>query len=319
MKFDTLLFGNGLSLSMMDNIDDDMPFDTFNNFLYEFLLMENHKAIKNKFYRIIKSNKRSRVYIEDSEILEIEDFLLSNIDEINKNGYEVWISLKILNDDKVKQYTLYYYALYNYWFCLNNSFFNSSQFKNIAKDYAHRIQNFGIKQVHTLNYDTYLDDYIDVKHIHGKFLAEINNVNELVALYVGDKFYYKICIGTSGFEKHSGLDLLHRDNNPYYDFDFIYNNEIYYGDVLIYGIRFAKASITNLEPVKSRYNDVDTSYLSSVDGHILLRLDGLYNQGKIKSITIAYYREDEIEKYKELLKHRNIYKITNFIEAKKIF
>ena len=226
MKFDTLLFGNGLSLSMMDNIDDDMPFDTFNNFLYEFLLMENHKAIKNKFYRIIKSNKRSRVYIEDSEILEIEDFLLSNIDEINKNGYEVWISLKIFDDDKVKLYTLYYYALYNYWFCLNNSFFNSSQFKNVVKDYAHRIQNFGIKQVHTLNYDTYLDDYIDVKHIHGKFLAEFNNVNELVALYLGDKFYYKICIGTSGFEKHSGLNLLYKDNNPSYDFDFIYNNEI---------------------------------------------------------------------------------------------
>ena len=158
MKFDTLLFGNGLSLSMMDNIDDDMPFDTFNNFLYEFLLMENHKAIKNKFYRIIKSNKRSRVYIEDSEILEIEDFLLSNIDEINKNGYEVWISLKIFVDEKVKLYTLYYNALYYYWFCLNNSFFNSSQFKNVVKDYAHRIQNFGIKQVNTLNYDTYLDD-----------------------------------------------------------------------------------------------------------------------------------------------------------------
>lgn len=50
-----------------------------------------------------------------------------------------------------------------------------------------------------------------------------------------------------------------------------------------------------------------------------MAIDGLYNQGKIKSITIAYYREDEIEKYKELLKHRNIYKITNFIEAKKIF
>ena len=96
MNFDTLLFGNGLSLSMMDNIDDDMPFDTFNNFLYEFLLMENHKAIKNKFYRIIKSNKRSRVYIEDSEILEIEDFLLSNIDEINKNGYEGGLVSKFL-------------------------------------------------------------------------------------------------------------------------------------------------------------------------------------------------------------------------------
>ena len=137
--------------------------------------------------------------------------------------------------------------------------------------------------------------------------------------YLGDKFYYKICIGTSGFEKHSGLNLLYKDNNPSYDFDFIYNNEISYGDVLIYGIRFAKASIMNLEPVKSKYNDADAAYLSSVDGHILLRLDGLYNQGKIKSITIAYYREDEIEKYKELLKHRNIYKITNFIEAKKIF
>ena len=148
-------------------------------------------------------------------------------------------------------------ALYNYWYCLNRSKFNSQKFQNIIIDCVQSFKTIGIKNTYTLNYDSYLDEALGVKHIHGKFVDNFIDLQQMAYLYYFNdqgkqEFLYPFCAETNGYAKLVGLNKLKTSNMDRYDYDFLFSESISFGKLLIYGIRFADGFIIP-ERLKEKY------------------------------------------------------------------
>ena len=133
-KFDTLLYGNGLTIALLGRFKKLSNIETFDNFFGRFLFAD--KVEKTEFYNILNSNPFSNVYLEEKELPEIENFLKANLYNITRNGFEVWIGARVFTDDSffVKDVTCYYLSLFNYWYNLNKPMFNRQEFQNIIHD-----------------------------------------------------------------------------------------------------------------------------------------------------------------------------------------
>lgn len=314
-KFDTLLYGNGLTIALFGRFKKLRNIETFDCFFNKFLFADNVE--KTEFYNILNSNPLSNVYLEEKELPEIENFLKDNLHNITQNGFEVWIGARVFTYDSffVKNVTCYYLAVFNYWYNLNKSMFNSQEFQNVIRDCSQSFKTLGIKNTYTLNYDSYLDEALSVKHIHGKFVDDFIDLQQMAYLYyfndyAKQEFLYPFCAGTNGYEKLYGLNKLKINNKSKYDYEFLFSESINFGKLLIYGIRFADGFIIP-EQLKERYTNQDIRIMRYVDGHILHRLDVLYLTGRLESITIAYYEESDKERYERVFskcKFRNILK-----------
>ena len=112
--------------------------------------------------------------------------------------------------------------------------------------------------------------------------------------------------GSNGLEKLSRLDKIRNHEQNKYNLEFFYDRELYLGHLLIYGISFGKTEFINNEFLKTYPEHEKLYYIRSLDGHILLKLNQLYNAKKIEKITLAYYSQDD------LMHYRNIIGFTDF-------
>ena len=152
-NYDTLLFGNGLTIALFNKINEKTQVEEFNSFFKNFLFLSF--TDKKDFYKILYSSKDSDVYLEANDIKKIEAFLIENLDNIISNGFEVWIGEKAFtaNVSLVKDTTCYYLALFNYWFnLLDLSNYAICESINLC---ASSFKKLGITDVYTLNYDTF--------------------------------------------------------------------------------------------------------------------------------------------------------------------
>lgn len=322
-KLDTLLYGNGLTIALLGRFKKLSNIETFDNFFNRFLFAD--KVEKTEFYNILNSNPFSNVYLEEKELPEIENFLKDNLYNITQNGFEVWIGARVFTDDSffVKNVTCYYLALFNYWYNLNKPMFNSQEFQNIIHDCSQSFKILGIKNTYTLNYDSYLDEALGVKHMHGKFVDNFIDLQQMAYLYyfndyAKQEFLYPFCAGTNGYEKLCGLNKLKENNKSRYDFEFLFSESINLGKLLIYGIRFADGFIIP-EQLKQTYTNQDIRLMKYVDGHLLHRLDVLYLTGRLDSITIAYYEESDKERYERVFDECKVKAIINYEKSNIIF
>lgn len=322
-KFDTLLYGNGLTIALLGRFTKLSNIETFDNFFNRFIFAD--KAEKTEFYNILNSNPFSNVYLEEKELPEIENFLKDNLYNITQNGFEVWIGARVFTDNSffVKNVTCYYLALFNYWYNLNKSMFNSQEFQNIIHDCSQAFKILGIKNTYTLNYDSYLDEVLGVKHMHGKFVDNFIDLQQMAYLYyfndhAKQEFLYPFCAGTNGFEKLCGLNRLKTKNMSKYDYEFLFSESIKVGKLLIYGIRFADGFIIP-EQLKEKYSKQDIRLMEYVDGHILHRLDVLFLTGRLESLTIAYYEESDKERYERVFDKCKVKAIINYEKSSTIF
>lgn len=322
-KFDTLLYGNGLTIALFSRFMKLSNIETFDKFFNRFLFMD--KEEKREFYNILNSNPLSNVYLEESELPDIENFLKDNLHNIIQNGFEVWIGARVFTDDSffVKNVTCYHLALFNYWYNLNKPMFNSQQFQDVICDCSQSFKKIGIKNTYTLNYDRYLDEALSVKHIHGKFIDNFTDLQQMAYLYyfnnyAKQEFLYPFCAGTNGYEKLCGLNKLKTNNKSRYDFDFLFSESISFGKLLIYGIRFADGFIIP-EQLTKKYTRNDIRLMKYVDGHILHRLDVLYLTGKLESITIAYYEESDKKRYERIFSQYEFKSILKYEKCSNIY
>ena len=167
-----------------------------------------------------------------------------------------------------------------------------------------------------MNFDKLLDNFINVKHIHGSFANKLEKYQDLVSCMTSStSFLYKFVFGTSGVEKLSSMNQLYNNNVSGFDYDFLYGDKDF-GHLLVYGVSFGLSNIVPQE-LKGRYKDF---YLSNcVEGHILVRLDALYQTKKVKTITIAYYSEEDRSNYQELFKFCDCKKIISYVKYSDLF
>ena len=325
MKFDNLLLGNGISIKIYKLLEKQgLSIINFFDYLECFCGLEEHKRERRDFFKIY------RPLVYDDEIPPMLNFVKETFEEAKSIGFERMISsklfknpeeLKMINmtldqyDRLVKNVASFYFLIFNYWYIKkvhNIIDYNDEAIKSLSDD----IKTLVDGEVYSLNFDKLLDNFINVKHIHGSFADKLEKYQDLVSCMTSStSFLYKFVFGTSGVEKLSSMNQLYNNNVSGFDYDFLYGDKDF-GHLLVYGVSFGLSNIVPQE-LKGRYKDF---YLSNcVEGHILVRLDALYQAKKVKTITIAYYSEEDRSNYQELFKFCDCKEIISYVKCSDLF
>jgi len=312
MKYDSILFGNGLTIAILKKIGDSVKLSErerrccyLNNFMYELLSAPIFSPEYRRFLKFLNPN-----YIKLAEQhKEVKNALNPYIDDILNLGFERWAGKYVLDEINgvLKKYFDYLYVIYNYWYReLENNVLQKTDVKLIIEQIITQLESQG-DTFFTTNFDLLIDNPhvsnpLTVEHIHGRFVSPYTKYDQVLAFYIDPKtFLYTYLYGTTGYEKMSSLGNIHQQQYPSYDLGFFYDHYSCLGNLLIYGISFSFSNIVD-DTFYSEYSEHDKDYmLRSVDGHIIYRLKILVDKGLVNSITIAVYDwEQEITRYQSL-------------------
>ena len=308
--YDSLLFGNGLTKAVLASIKNNYPckFSHYldcDAFIHDFINAEHHPEI-------------FIVHKED------RDYIQKHFGKIVLYGFERWVSENIFStDNEFKNAKFILYILYNYWYDLINEAILKLP---IPTNIITQIGETVLKSLHkgakifTTNFDTLLDSVLHPDHIHGTFQLPLPDLNDTVAFNVNEQeFEWKYLFGTNGLEKLSRLDRIKKTQAEEYDIDFFYDNTIDLGNLLIYGLSFGRAEFISDEFLRQYPQHKDVTLVRTVDGHILLKLSQKRELNKLKRITISYYKESEIDHYKEMFEDTNLEDIVEYLPSHEMF
>lgn len=320
--YDSFLYGNGLSkgtLYGLIDIGSNSKFDRyldFNTFMKEFIEAESHRKLKRDFENLF--DLHSKEYKGNREI--VIKTLREEYEQISTYGFERWVSKGVFSDKSVagSGEKLFSYLIYNYWYSI------------IVKEILYRkkaiqfIEEYSIKflnlinhkdNIYTTNFDMIHDNVLNPKHIHGKFSYPFSHVKDIIYKFLSpDEFEYKFLLGTNGFEKLNRIHRVKQYHDRPFDDDFFFSNNIDLGHLLVYGLAFGRAEIMNDAFLSEYPKHMSNNLIMSVDGHIILRLQALYEMNKLDKVTITYYSESDIKNYMLVFKGSPLNKI---IELKK--
>lgn len=306
--YNSLLYGYGLSLSLFDSISQKQPISDINKFLNDFT----------------KSN--SPLYIQFKKIFCLENIdqhvfnrclnkLRKNLKEIKFKGFEIWVSKNLFNGKNDSEFNLFVYLIYNFWYeYLCEIFENSDFIKNILMRYSSIISNTitNHELIYTTNYERYFDNLLKINHLHGRFINNLENPENIVLYVDGKNVEYKYLFGCNGYEKLMRLAKINKISNDDYDLDFFSNQNIDLGNLLIFGMSFGQSQIMSKEFLKKHKEHNNFYIVKSVDGHILNRLNQKYEMGKLTSVTISYYSLSKLNYLKKLFLSTEFNNIVKF-------
>jgi hypothetical protein len=320
LKFDAMIFGNGLTLNLFGKLMDFVPNEKrylFN--IDEFLkkLISNKLPFKEeKYIEIIFYNKTS---IENNKnFLKLKN-ILSEYYSNNNSNIEKVLGKDLFKKENEVGYNIaaikdLFPALYNIWFDMVYQYIINNDLEVYLENFYTDVKSLlsSENDIYTTNFDYLSDKYMKTKHIHGKFIDKISTYSDVI-LYVNDdkSFEFKMIWGYNGVGKEFMLNSYYRSGKyeKNFDFNFLYK-EIIAENILIYGMSFQRAGYIDDEFLKnySKYNN-DNFEGTVIDDHILKRVSKLQELKKIKNVTVSYYSEKERNYFEEIFKY---YKIKNF-------
>ena len=317
--YDSFLYGYGLSLAIFDQIKNIIPTNhilkdylSVDKLIVEFLYADDHTRLKRDFYKFFPNVPH---VLENHESIQI--YLKDRIDEINKLGFEHWASRYSFSKEKqIPDTVLFYvYILYNYWYhIINEGILNHKKVNDFINSIGQKIQKIiGSKDnVFTTNFDTILDQVIKPQHLHGQFLIPLQNIAEMYFYDLSDnRFEYPYLFGTNGLEKFHRIMKIKDDPRNWYNFDFFFKDHDL-GHLLIFGLSFGKAEVVSDNFLEEFPEHQNLYFTNSIDGHIIQRLDALYQKSKIQKLTVSYYSDEELAYLIELFNMTNMTSIINF-------
>lgn len=169
--------------------------------------------------------------------------------------------------------------------------------------------------VFTTNFDTFFEPLFP-QHLHGYFITNCSDVNNLVFSHINDKkFYWKILWEWNGLGKYNQLLQMqkYQNYNKYYNLDFFNDKKITINNFLIYGLSFQRVGYIDLLPAKG----ITLKHFKKgelVDDHILFRIAQMQETGNIKNLHIAYYNNQDLVHYKKIVDLYNL-KHISFINS----
>lgn len=329
--FDSLLYGNGLTLAVVSGIwelaksNPSCKYLSVDEFMKDFALMPNHKRICRDFMKTFNKDTKtySDVHTENKRIMAL------HIDDINKLGFERWVStiifsLEIISEEDLKNIKPYIYSLYNYWYSfISTTVLSKDDIQFKLEQYAIEILSKVNGNIMTLNFDNMLDKWLNPSHLHGSFALPYESFKDIHLFNYNDNknFEYRYLFGGNGLEKLDRLNRIRKMGIAGYDMDFFYQEikTCNLGHLLTYGVSFGRSYILS-DAFLDEYPQHNDAYLNKcVDGHILLKLDLLFKNHCVDKITIAYYSESDLNAYKEILSHTKFKQIVTFERTQNIF
>ena len=327
--YDSFLYGYGLTLSLFSDIEEIETkknasikyYFNYTDFLKAFLHAKEHKKILrdfNKYFELNTETQRAHG--------EAREFIIREENEIYSIGFERWISKHIFTKDnpQLDYAIIYSYLLYNYWYHLLYTqvlqYSSSGEFIKRAGLYIQEALKKNAK-IYTTNFDTLLDNYLSPEHLHGTFALPLSEMRDAILDLdrKEDRFQYVYLLGTNGVEKRHRLNLVRELEQDYYDLDFFYDDNISLGHLLIYGMSFGYNQIITEDFLKEHPEQEDFNLLRSVDGHIISRLESLFEEGRLEKITIGYYTEEDLRNIKFIFNAAKFKDIVDFKHSSSIF
>ena len=323
-KYDTLLFGNGLTLSILNDIQEncfhllnkqERRLCNQNDFIAHLLCCPVNSPTYNgllricthdsssdyEIYQIIKAHEKAKEEFNQVDILSGQ----KHVDYIRENGFEAWGGLHCFDKETsiYKRNKELVYSINNYWFYLfRKKVLSKPEVKKIVWQTSQKVLHFQNRL--TLNFDTIVDWLCPIEHLHGSFVSDFERWGDLLYFTYGiNLFEYPYIFGTNAFEKQDRINRIQAlgKEGDYYRLSFFYDDERYYGDLLIYGISFSESNIKLFSSIPSNLVEQSYYYHNCLDGHILSRLSYLQRTGKVRKITITSYKKSEVERYRRLI------------------
>lgn len=323
-KYDSLLYGYGASLSLFNSLRTDPDINTsveylehldLGNFIQILSESKDHSYLMRGFINLFPKTHRENQH-RDAAFKEIR----SRIDEIKELGFERWVSKYLFRRESVdSNVQLVLYSIHNYWHThLHNSIFNHPLVRKKVQSFSHSLLDNlkDSKRIFTTNFDTFVDPYLSPQHVHGKFVHPCHVIGEIIEPKTfNEKTYdYHYLFGTNGFEKLSRLTELRKAGAASYNLDFLFSDSIHLGHLLIYGLSLNSSDIIP-DHITKKHQD---SFLSYPDGHLLNRFRALASNGQLDAITIAYYNQEDLDRYKYIFKIIKLDHITTYINSESL-
>ncbi len=319
MRYDGILFGNGLSINLLNQLKPYVPVEkryllNIDEFVKCWIESKLSAREERQIYRAFYGNNKNQ-----DKLYQILKSAFKEYYEKYDSNIEYAMGCMLFQDDNRKECLQFYPILYNIWHIILKDYLMYCGMEN-------RIQNFyktvfaivkNSNYIWTTNFDLFAED-INVKHIHGRFVENIKNYSDIIYKYVknGTEYRYKYIWGHNGTGKMFLIEELkqYKDHKDYFDFDFFYSNDIMLEKLLIYGMGFKPAGfIDELKTLMPRYNKA--AYGAIIDEHIFLRISGMQKLGILKQVDIAYYNEIEKQYFEEVLRETHVENY-NFIPSK---
>lgn len=316
-KFDGLIFGNGMTINLINQLKEKVDrkylyLFNIDEFLMKLISNSLDYNIEKRVFKIFydKETVENRKYFNKLK-KELEKYYLNNNSNIEKIlGRDMFTE----TDYDLGGIKSIFPALYNAWFnilmdyCKNNSL---DEYINSFYYDVKEILDSNCK-VYTTNFDYLADNILVPEHIHGRFISNLNKYNGICLCKRNDKeFYFKYIWGWNGIGKLGMINELTSvaSSKYFFDFDFFFKDiEIKY--LLIYGLGFQRSGyITEEFLLKYPKYKQEGLECSVIDEHILMRIKWMQNKDLLNSVTISYFLEEEKEYFKQLLDY---YKITNY-------
>lgn len=323
-KYDSMLYGYGASLALFNSLRTDPDIKTSVDFLEHLDLgdfiqilseSKDHSFLMRDFISFFPKTHKEKEYRE-AAFKEIR----SRIDEIKELGFERWVAKYLFRREAVnRDLQLNLYFIHNYWHShLHNSVFSHPLVQKKVEYFSHSLLD-NLKdsnQIFTTNFDTFVDPYLSPQHVHGKFVHPCRVIGEIIEPKISNEktYDYHYLFGTNGLEKSSRLLKLHKAGAESYDLDFLFSDSIQLGHLLIYGLSLNSSGIIP-DHLSKKHRD---TFVSFPDGHLINRFRALAGNGQLDAITIAYYSQEDLERYEYIFKITELDHLVNFIESSSV-
>ena len=220
-----------------------------------------------------------------------------------KTKRNVKVHLERLNDLLTDIYILYnIHAIVLNWYILNNQ-----ELEELRKKYYRNFFETHLDTsayIMTTNYGEEIKQhYSNAEYLHGSFISceEIldrdGRIKDKLKIKRTDG-EYSFMFGATPVKKHYVIEKGIYDDRLFLDAKS--QGVRYYGDLLIYGMSFAKVHKGILNP-----NTTRKMFYENIDTHIMKAINDLFVNQRICSVTIVAYSEDDNKRYQGFLKSFN--------------
>lgn len=225
MNYEGVMFGNGMSLNLLQQLKGLVPEDKqylldINDFLKSWIKGKISQREEKIFYTSLYGNKKDKwkffEFLKDKVTLYFETY---NAD------IEYTLGALLFKKSEYKEIILFFPAIYNIWYIILSDYLK-------YLDLEPRVINFfeSVKQITgypryiwTTNFDLF-GDSINPEHIHGRFLVKIKAYEDIVYRMInnGANYYFKYIWGHNGIGKLNNIQQLMKfdDYRDFFDFDF---------------------------------------------------------------------------------------------------
>ena len=305
MKYNSLLFGNGLTLNLLHQLQPYIPENkcyllSIDSFLKEWIKGGISQREENKLYTAMYGKDKYK----QQKFEMIKDDLNVYFQTYSSDlEYFLGATLFDKKDDLLKRVKTVFPLFYNAWWIILSEYLEYQDLNNRINSFYQQVAGIVTEPgyIYTTNFDLFADS-LHPEHLHGRFLPHIKDYNDIVFHSYNDdrNHYYKYIWGCNGIGKFNLIQQLraYYDCSSYFDFNFFFNSELNMNNMLIYGMGFKNSGyISQLQEKYPRYQKA--AFGGIIDEHILVRICGLQESGKLNQVDVTYYDEGEREHLRE--------------------